>query len=104
MPDALVSRALALSTKRDYANALADLDRAIALGPGVESYYVRAQIYETRGETDRAVTDFRKATELPPKGFFDLVAQIDAKKHIDKLGRSVPCGSSGRGSGTDTCL
>jgi hypothetical protein len=65
---------------------------------------MRAQIHEQQGNTDRAVADFRKATELAPKGVLDAIAQASAKKRIERLGKSIPCGSSGRGSAGDTCL
>jgi tetratricopeptide (TPR) repeat protein len=90
--------------KHEYANALADLDQAIAQEDRVESYYARAQVYETQGNADRAVADFRKASELAPKGPFDLAAQADAKKHIEQLSKRLPCAGSGHGSANDTCL
>jgi tetratricopeptide (TPR) repeat protein len=101
---ALAARVLALSKKHDLATALADVDRAIAQKPDVESYSVRAEIYEARGENDRAIADLRKATEVRPKTIFDFLAQVDAKKHMDDLGKRIPCGTSGRGGVGDSCL
>jgi tetratricopeptide (TPR) repeat protein len=102
--EALAARGLVWSKKHEFASALADLDRSIAEEERVESYYTRAQIYESQGNSERAVADFRKAIELPPKGLFDALAQVNAKKRIEQLGKSVPCGSSGRGGVGDTCL
>jgi tetratricopeptide (TPR) repeat protein len=102
--EALAARGMGWSKKKDYTNALADLDQAIAQEERVESYYARAQIYETQGNADRAVADFRKAIELAPKGVFDAVAQASAKKRIEQLSKQVPCAGAGRTSGSETCL
>ena len=51
---------------------------------------------------DRAVADFRKATELSPKSVFDFLAQASAKKRIEQLGKRLPCGPGS--SSSDTCL
>jgi tetratricopeptide (TPR) repeat protein len=100
----LAAHGLALSKKHDLTNALADLDRAIAQESGVESYYIRAEIYEARNENDHAIADFRKATEVRPKTLFDFLAQVDAKKRMEDLAKRIPCGTSGRGGVGDSCL
>ena len=82
--EALAARGMVWSKKRDFGNALADLDQSIAQEERVESYYMRAQIYEAQGNSERAVADFHKATELPPKGLFDAIAQANAKKQIEQ--------------------
>jgi tetratricopeptide (TPR) repeat protein len=64
---ALAARALTLLKKHDQTTALADVDRGVAQEPSVEGYSVRAEIYEARGENDRAIADLRKATEVRPK-------------------------------------
>jgi tetratricopeptide (TPR) repeat protein len=102
------------SKKGQYANALSDLDQAIALEEQVKSYYARAQVYASQGKVDRAVADFRRATELAPRNPFDLTAQADAKKRIEQLDKQVPCGdrsaaqgggsTTGQGGGNATCL
>jgi tetratricopeptide (TPR) repeat protein len=102
--DALAAHSLVLSKKHDLTTALADVDRAIAQQPSVEGYSVRAEIYEARGENDRAIADLRKATEVRPKTIFDFLAQVDAKKHMDDLGKRIPCGTSGRSGVGDSCL
>jgi len=102
--EALAARGMSWSKKKEYVAALADLDEAIAQEERVESYYARAQVYETKGDADRAVADFRKATELSPKGLFDVVAQAAAKKRIEQLGKRLPCSPGSGGSSTDTCL
>jgi Tfp pilus assembly protein PilF len=107
LPDeahALAARASTLFRNHDLTTALADVDRGIAQQPSVEGYSVRAEIYEARGENDRAIADLRKATEVRPKSIFDFLAQVDAKKHMDDLGKRIPCGTSGRGGVGDNCL
>jgi tetratricopeptide (TPR) repeat protein len=102
--EALTARGMGWQKKKDYAHALADLNQSIAQEERVESYYVRAQVYETQGNSDRAIADFRKASELAPKSPFDLAAQADARTHIEQLSKRLPCGGSGRSSGSETCL
>jgi Tfp pilus assembly protein PilF len=101
---ALAARAVTLLKMHDQTAALADVDRGITQEPGVEGYSVRAEIYEARGENDRAIADLRKATEVRPKSIFDFLAQVDAKKHMDDLAKRIPCGTSGRGGVGDSCL
>lgn len=102
--EALAARGVVWSKKGAYADALADLDRSIAQEERVESYYARAQIQASQGNSDRALADFRRATELAPRSAFDSAAQIDARKRIEQLAKQVPCGGAGRGTGNATCL
>jgi hypothetical protein len=41
---------------------------------------------------------------LAPKSPFDVLAQAEARKHIDQLAKRVPCGGAGRTGGNETCL
>src|SRR5262249_36582654 len=69
-----------------------------------------AQVYVSQGKADRAVADFRRATELAPRNPFDVTAQADARKQIEQLSRQIPCGNASRGGapsqggGNATCL
>ena len=102
--DALLARGMALIKKREHTRALADLDKAIALGASkIESHVARADIYEAQGKGELAIADLRRAMEAPPRNFIEILAQAN-KKRIDELGKRNPCGSAGRGSGVDTCL
>ena len=84
--------------KREYPQALADLDRSIALDDArIESYRARAEVHEAQGGTKLAIADLQRATELKPKGLFDALAQADAKKRLNRLSKRNSCGDAGRG-------
>ena len=105
MGDAYASRGTAWLKKKDYARALADLDRAIAIEGGrIPTYYARASVYEAQGKVDLATEDLRKAVELQPKNVFDTLAQVDAKRRLQTLSKSTPCGSAGAETGGAKCL
>lgn len=55
------------SDRGDTAHALADLNRAIAIGPSAEAYYWRGLVYEQMHEYTHAVDDCTHAIELDPK-------------------------------------
>ena len=101
--DALLARGMAWTRKRNFESALKDLDQALSKDERVESYLARGRVYEEQGNAERAMADFRRATELPPKNVFDVIAQVDAKKRMDEINKRVPCGTA-RANGTDTCL
>jgi hypothetical protein len=68
----------------------------------VESYFLRAKIYEAQNQFDKATNDFRRATQLTATSAFDLLAQAEAKKKIQLFSKKVPCSHP---TGTDdTCL
>jgi tetratricopeptide (TPR) repeat protein len=89
--------------KGDIARALADLDRSIAAGKRVANYSVRAQAYEEQGRIDLAIADLREATELKGTCLFDLAAQAEAKKRLERLSRRNSCRGAGA-TRNDTCL
>ena len=61
-------KALAFSQMGDYAQAIADLSRAIELKKDyVHAYLDRGIIYQKLGENEKAITDFKQALELDPK-------------------------------------
>jgi tetratricopeptide (TPR) repeat protein len=102
--EALTLRGIASSSMREYGAALADLDQALGKLETVEGYFARAKIHELQSDVPHATADFRRATELKPKGVFDLVAQAEAKKHIQQLSKRLPCGSAGRAESDGACL
>jgi tetratricopeptide (TPR) repeat protein len=102
--EGLSARGLGWFRKREYSKALADLDRAIELQAHLDAYYTRAQVHEAQGNADRAIADFRRATQLTPQSAFDALAQTDAKKRIEQLSKRVPCGGAGSGGDNPTCL
>ncbi len=55
--------------KKDYAAALADLDKAIELAPSVPSFYfdLRARVHTEAGHVDAAIKDWTKLIEVSPK-------------------------------------
>ena len=90
--DAHTVRGAAFLRKKEYARALEDLDRAVALDQaGVEAYLVRAQVHEAQGDTDRAIADLRKANEFAPRTAFELRAQAEATRRIERLSTATPC-------------
>jgi len=96
--DALRLRGLVYSSTRDYERALEDLGKANELRETIEGYVARAAIYETQGKTDKAASDYRRATELKALNVFDRLAQAESKKKADQLSKRVPCSKDG------TCL
>ena len=78
--DALRLRGIVYSTTKDYDRALDDLGRANALRETIEGYVARAAVYEAQGKTDKAASDYRRATELRPLNVFETLAQADQKE------------------------
>ncbi len=102
--EAFVTRGIIFTMKHDNARALEALDRAIALNPqSIESFYARGRLYQDQGKAELATDDFRKATELRAKTVFDTLAQADARKRLEMLGKQTPCRGAGEGPGA-TCL
>ena len=96
--DALRLRGIVYSSTKDYDRALDDLGKANELRETVEGYVARAAVYEAQGKTDKAASDYRRATELKPLNVFELQAQTKSKKKADQLSKRVPCSKDG------TCL
>lgn len=66
--DQYARRGAASAARRDYARALADLDRACALEPDSAKHLVkRAEIHAAMRQYDKAMADLEKALELDPK-------------------------------------
>ena len=71
--DQYARRGAASAARRDYARALADLDRACALEPNSADYLVkRAEIQAAMRQYDKAMADLEKALTLDPR-------QVDAR-------------------------
>src|SRR6266853_4990778 len=66
-PDPLVERGFAYLDKKDYAKAIADADRALALNARVgRAYNLRATALRATGYLQKALADFTRAVELEP--------------------------------------
>jgi Tfp pilus assembly protein PilF len=89
---------------KQYDRALDDLGKAIAQKPTIERYFARAGVYEAKGDPDKAMGDYRSATQMTPANVFDVAAQAQSKLKIQQLSKRTPCGNSGRGDKDDTCL
>jgi Tfp pilus assembly protein PilF len=101
-PEALRLRGVAFTSMHQYDKALDDLSGTIAQRETVESYFLRAKIYEEQSQFDKATNDFRRATQLTATSAFDFLAQAEAKKKIQLFSKKVPCSHP---TGTDdTCL
>src|SRR5262249_40678896 len=104
LSDALVGRALAWTEKGSYERALADIDDALTARENIEGLYVRAQIYERQGKTDRAMADLKKAIDLAASNAFEVVAQANARKRLEQLAKLIPCGNISQAGDPGTCL
>jgi len=61
------NRGLAYSGKGDHARAMADLDKAIELDPGMaHAYYNRGNVFSSKHDYDHAIADFDKAISINP--------------------------------------
>ena len=66
-PEPLVERGFAYLDKKDYANAIADAVRALALNPRMgRAYNLRATALRATGDREKALADFTRAVELEP--------------------------------------
>jgi regulator of sirC expression with transglutaminase-like and TPR domain len=64
-PDVFTARGLAYARQEQYAQALADADRAVALEPDGARHYANRAILRGRSGNERgAVEDLRRACEL----------------------------------------
>ena len=65
---ALNNRGVAHMRKGEYAEAIADLDKALALDPGSPMTLVRrGLVYEKAGQRDKAVADYRESLKIYAK-------------------------------------
>jgi len=102
--DALGLRGIVYSQMHDYDKALDDLSKALAQRETVELYFARATIYEAQNKIDKATSDYKSATQLAPKGVFDIVAQAQSRQKIQQLSKSIPCSGGARSNKDETCL
>jgi tetratricopeptide (TPR) repeat protein len=90
-------RSHALRQRGDIDGAIADADRSIRLFPDYNAAYVaRGLAYEAKGDTARALADYRVALAMPPKYFSGPEAQRQARDRLTALERAAP--SSGAAS------
>ncbi|HUN28052.1 MAG TPA: tetratricopeptide repeat protein [Steroidobacteraceae bacterium] len=69
-------RGAAYAARRDYAHAIADLDRACALAPSEPQYfYERGMAHLGNGQPFLAMTDFNQTLELKPDDLPALIAR-----------------------------
>ncbi len=68
MVEALINRAAAFAANKQFANAVDDLGRALALSPAHAElvYYNRALAREDAGDVQGAYADYLKASQLDP--------------------------------------
>ena len=64
------SRARVYSKKADYAAAIQDLTKSIAIKPNSFNFVERAQVYEKLGNHERAIADYTTAIGLDPDSAF----------------------------------
>ena len=90
-------RSHALRQRGDIDGAIADADRSIRLYPDYNAAYVaRGLAYEAKGDTARALADYRVALAMPPKYVSGPDAQRQARDRLAALDRAAP--SSGAAS------
>jgi tetratricopeptide (TPR) repeat protein len=66
-PAILYARGFAYFMQHDYEPALSDLNAAIALNPrDASSFFIRAELYQYKGEDEKAAADYTSAMKLDP--------------------------------------
>lgn len=83
--DALFTRSKALALQKEYARAIDDISKCIALGrEDVDVYHYRAQYYHGHGQHQNAVNDLNKALLLKPEDPQLLLLRSECKeKNLD---------------------
>lgn len=76
LPEAWASRATAAYEAGNLPAALADLDRAIELGPSAEYFFNRGTVHETLEHWTQAEADFTRVIELDAD-------ETDASRHLE---------------------
>ncbi|MGH3430727.1 MAG: tetratricopeptide repeat protein, partial [Mycobacteriales bacterium] len=97
-------RALASAARHDFASAIADLDHACDLAPGVAAYhYQRGFLHWQNKEPDRALADFDKAIDVNPDEVDSHVmrASIRLWRH-DSAGAAEDLASADRAAPKDS--
>jgi tetratricopeptide (TPR) repeat protein len=67
--------------------AIADVDQDIALKSDPNSYLRRAELYEKKGDTEKAIADLTRAAELSPddyRAYFNRVVLYEQTKQYDR--------------------
>ncbi len=85
---AFVSRGKALTARREYDRAIADLDQAIGLDPkNAVAFHSRGVAYFLKEQPDRAIADYDQAVRLNPKyaiAFNNRGVAYEAKHEVDR--------------------
>ena len=72
---------------RQYDEAIAAFDRTIAINAGWSlAWCGRAASFDEKGDSERAVADYRKCIDLPEKSDLERQRQREARERLDKLG------------------
>jgi tetratricopeptide (TPR) repeat protein len=78
--EALMNRASGYREKREYSQALSDINQAIRMKPNdVDSIFARALIYRAAGMRGAAISDYRTVVRVDP-------TYIEAKEALQELG------------------
>lgn len=59
-------RSIAYLRKGLLDQSIADITKAIALQPNLDSYNIRAGVFEMKGQPDKAIPDYRAALKIEP--------------------------------------
>jgi len=85
--EAYVNRGDAYLFERDFDQAIAEYDQAIALDPGVaEAYLYRGLAYYWKGDDDQAIADLERARDLAE----DPGIRQMAEEALQELGQELP--------------
>lgn len=77
-------RGSASAARRDYAAAIADLSKAVALDPKqADFFYERGTAYAANSQPDKALEDFNQAIQLQPDDAPALVARAEQRARRD---------------------
>ncbi len=88
--ESFAERGAAWLTKGQYDKAIADLDRAIELGPeNVFALARRGEAWRMKGEHEKAFADLDRAIELNPNDLFALAARSEAWRMKAEYGKAI---------------
>jgi tetratricopeptide (TPR) repeat protein len=101
--DGFARRAAAAATRRDYARAVADFDRALALAPNdVGLLYARSRAHFGAGQRDRAIADLDAALALEPTNSLILIQRAESYLTLGQAQKSRDdLDAAGRASSAD---
>jgi tetratricopeptide (TPR) repeat protein len=84
------ARAILWIDKREFDNALRDLNEAIRLDPRQASYYgERGRVWQLKQEHDHAIADFSEAITLDPKSPRPFIGRGTAWASRKKFGKAI---------------